>query len=136
MRTWIVPSNPKRFRLIDCLKHSDSVYWVQHVNFDIGDTLFIYTSAPYSKIMFEMEVVEVDLPYGDYIKDAEYWVNPSDFEAGKRNNRYCKFKFIRRIESASLHLYDLYKHGLKAAPQTPQANIPKSLLDYIESQAQ
>ena len=134
MRTWIVPSNPKRFRLMDCLKINDCVYWVQHVNFKIGDTLFIYTSAPYSKIMFEMEVVEVDLPYGYYIKDEEYWVHPSDFEAGKRNNRYCKFKFVRRIESASLHLYDLYEHGLKAAPQTPQANIPKSLLDYIESQ--
>lgn len=135
MRTWIVPSNPKRFRLIDFLKNHDSVYWVQHVNFEIGDDLFIYSSAPYSKIMFEMEVVEVDLPYGNYIKDAEYWVHPSDFELGKKNNRYCKFKFIRSINSTSLHLNNLIEHGLKAAPQIPQANFPKLLLDFILSQS-
>ena len=133
MRTWIVPSNPNRFRLIDFLNNHNSVYWVQHVNFEPGDCLFIYTSAPYSRIMFEMEVEEVDLPYGDYINDAEYWVHPHDFEDGKKNNRYCRFKLIRRIESASLHLDNLIEKGLKAAPQSPQARFPLSLLDYINS---
>ena len=133
MRTWIVPSNPNRYRLIDFLIDHNSVYWVQYVNFEPGDPLFIYSSAPYSRIMFEMEVEAVNLPYGDYIKDFAYWVKPADFEVGKKHNRYCKFKLVRRIESPSLHLYDLYEHGLKAAPQSPQANNPKSLLDYIES---
>ena len=135
MRTWIVPSNPNRFRLIDFLKDHDSVYWVQHVNFEPGDPLFIYSSAPYSRIMFEMEVEEVNLPYGDYIKDSAYWVNPTDFEIGKKNNRYCKFKLVRKINSSSLNLNNLIEKGLKAAPQSPQANFPKSLLDYILSQS-
>ena len=135
MRTWIVPSNPNRFRLIDFLKDHDSIYWVQHVNFVPGDTLFIYSSAPYSRIMFEMEVEAVNLPFGDYIKDAAYWVNPLDFEAGKVHNRYCKFKFIRSINSTSLCLNNLIEHGLKAAPQSPQANFPKLLLDFILSQS-
>ena len=135
MRTWIVPSNPRRFRLIDFIKDHDSVFWVQHVNFEPGDTLFIYSSAPYSRIMFEMEVEDVNLPYGDYIKDSAYWVRPGDFEAGKAHNRYCKFKLVRKFNSTSLHLHNLIENRLKAAPQTPQANFPKSLLDYILSKS-
>lgn len=135
MRTWIVPSNPKRFRLIDLLKDRDAVYWVQHVNFEPGDVLFIYSSAPYSRIMFEMEVEALDLPYGDYIKDSQYWVHPQDFEMGKKHNRYSRFKLIREFESTALHLKNLIEKGLKAAPQTPQANFPQSLMDYILSQS-
>lgn len=135
MRAWIVPSNPKRFRLIDLLKVRDTVYWIQYVNFEPGDTLFIYCAAPYSRIMFEMVVEDVNLPYDDYIKDSAYWVRPCDFEAGKAHGRYCKFKLVRRYNSTSLHLHNLIEKGLKAAPQTPQANCPKSLLNYVLSQS-
>lgn len=135
MRTWIVPSNPKRFRLIDLLKDHDSVYWIQHVNFEPGDTLFIYSAAPYSRIMFEMEVEEVNLPFGDYIiKQSQYWEQPSGHEAGKKHNRYSKFKLVRRFNSPYLHLDNLMGKGLKAAPQNAMANLSKPLLDYILSQ--
>ena len=134
MRTWIVPSNPHRFRLIDFLKDHDSVFWVQHVNFEPGDILYIYSSAPYSRIMFEMEVESVNLPYGDYIEDADYWVDLQDFESGRRNNRYAQFRLIRRFKSVSLNLDSLMARGLKAAPQSPQANFSRTLLEYIQSQ--
>ena len=137
MRTWIVPSNPKRFRLIDLLKHRDTIYWMQHVNFEPGDMVFIYSAAPYSRIMFEMEVVEVNLPYGKYadqVEQSKYWVNPSDYEVAKKHNRCCKFKFIRSFDSTSLRLANLKVHGLKAAPQGSMSNLPKLLLDYILSQ--
>lgn len=84
--------------------------------------------------MFEMKVEAVNLPYGDFIMDADYWVAPQDFESGKRNNRYAQFRLIRRFKSESLHLDSLMAMGLKAAPQSPQANFPRSLLEYIQSQ--
>jgi len=134
MRTWIVPSNPAKFRLLDYLKTHDSVFWVQHVNFEPGDIIFIYVSAPYSSLMLKMVVEQTDMPYSSNINDSWYWINAIDFERGRENNRYCKFKLIRFLDSNKLSLDSLISNGLKAAPQSPQANIDERLLSFIAQQ--
>jgi len=84
--------------------------------------------------MFEMVVEEVNLYFGEYIKDGNFWINPQDFESGKRHDRYCKFRLLRTSNSYKLKLNFLTSKGLKAAPQSCQRNMPKQLIDYIEKE--
>ena len=61
MKYWLVISNNKFFRLDDYLEERTSVTWRQTNNFEVGDKVFVYTTAPKYCISYEMDVVAVEL---------------------------------------------------------------------------
>ena len=61
--SWLVPSNPKYYDIINCFNDKDEIVWKQSSNIHIGDIVYIYVGAPYSKIMYKCKAVEVNIPY-------------------------------------------------------------------------
>lgn len=130
MNYWIIPANPKRYRLADVLHVHDIVDWRQHNNFEIGDIVFIYNSRPDSQILYKMEVTAVNLPAEDTIVDRQYWIKPSEFETSLLHNRFFRMVLLAENETNKLTINDLLEHGLNGVPQGA-LKVKEPLLSHI-----
>lgn len=131
MKYWLVISNNNFFRLDDYLERRTSVTWRQANNFEVGDKVFIYTTAPKYCISYEMDVVAVELTAEHFSDEESYWVNPHDYMTAVMANRFCEFKLVRRFHPESMPLRILKMYGLV----TPRGNmvLEGELLDFILS---
>lgn len=131
MKYWLVISNNKFFRLDDYLEERTSVTWRQTNNFEVGDKVFIYTTAPKFCISYEMDVVAVELTAEHFTDEEAYWTNPHDYIAAVMANRFCEFNLVRRFNPESMPLRLLKMHGLV----TPRGNmqLEGDLLNFILS---
>ena len=131
MKYWLVISNNKFFRLDDYLEERTSVTWRQTNNFEVGDKVFVYTTAPKYCISYEMDVVAVELTAEHFTDEEAYWTNPHDYIAAVMANRFCEFNLVRRFNPESMPLRLLKMHGLV----TPRGNmqLEGDLLNFILS---
>ena len=64
VRSWLVPSNPKHFDIVEAFRENDIITWKQgNDNIRPGDTVYMYVGQPYSAIMYRCRVLETDLPF-------------------------------------------------------------------------
>jgi 5-methylcytosine-specific restriction protein A len=131
MDSWIFISNPKRFRMDDWLAVNQYIEFVQNNNVQVGDIIYLYTTAPVQRIEYKLIVDKVNIPYEYGIDDSEYSLEPQAHDAS-RGKKLCRFKMLKRVESPSLHLSVLREYGLKSSVQGP-LKVSGELLDYIES---
>jgi len=132
MKYWLVISNNKFFRLDDYLEGGrTTVTWRQTNNFNVGDKVFVYTTAPKYHISYEMDVVAVELTAEHFTDEEAFWVNPHDYMTAVMANRFCEFKLVRRFHQESMPLRLLKMYGLA----TPRGNmvLEGQLLDFILS---
>jgi 5-methylcytosine-specific restriction protein A len=128
MKYWLIPSKNEYFRLDDYFLDHDEVDWRQHNNFDVGDIVFIYSAAPFSRVKYLTQVVMVDIPSDKIINDDEYWGDDHPDEW----NRYCRLKLIATAPpfSNALSYKSLVDQGLKSTMQGA-ITLQGELLDYI-----
>lgn len=131
MDSWIFISNPKRFRMDDWLAVNQYIEFVQNNNVQVGDIIYLYTTAPVQRIEYKLIVDKVNIPYEYGIDDSEYSLDP-DARNANRGKILCRFKMLKRVESSSLHLSVLREYGLRSSMQGP-LKVSGELLDYIES---
>lgn len=132
MTYWIVPSNNKFFRLQDLLKERNIVFWRQMNRFEVGDVVYIYSSSPESRLMFQMKVLRVNIPSSDCDTQKEYWANEKDYNDSLSIPR-TEWQVIYKLPpSDALSLLQLRKYGLKSHMQA-SVRIDGSLLDYIKT---
>ena len=131
MDSWIFISNPKRFRMDDWLAVNQYIEFVQNNNVQVGDIIYLYTTAPVQRIEYKLIVDKVNIPYEYGIDDSEYSLEPQVRDAN-RGKKLCRFKMLKRVESQSLHLSVLREYGLKSSMQGP-LKVSGELLEYIES---
>lgn len=132
MNYWIIPANPKKYRLADVIKDMPHIDWRQHNNFEIGDIVYIYNSRPDSQIIYKMEVIEINLTADKSLADKIYWTNPSEFENSLRNNRFFRMIILAENQTEKLTLKDLFEHGLKGVPQSA-LKVKEPLFSYLTS---
>lgn len=133
MAHWIVPTNYAYFRLEDFLRDFKDIVWSHHSNFKVGDTIFIYATAPIKRLTYVMQVIriniseeEADTKYND--RDYSYGIAQDNTEW---NDKLSVFRLVTAIpENTRLSLDDLRRHGCKSSMQGSMK--PKGeLLDYI-----
>ena len=133
MKYWIIPCNLKVFRVHDYFANNQEVDWKQsHYTFQPGDIVFIYCSLPEAKIKYMTEVIQINIPYNDSIKDEEYWGNNHIAEIVAQQNKYVRLRLIETNSGDELDIDTLISFGLKKAPQGAQA-ITGDLLLHILS---
>ena len=76
-----------------------------------------------------MDVAEVELSAEQYTDEATYWVNPQDYMAAVRANRFCEFRVVRRFHPESMPLRLLKMHGLVITRGNMQ--LEGDLLNFI-----
>lgn len=57
---WLVPSNPKYYDVVGALEYEDTILWSRHTNIKVNDTVFLYVGKPYSAILYQFKVLEID----------------------------------------------------------------------------
>lgn len=115
---WLCPYNTKFFDVDGCVKKYGEVYWMQYVNFQTGDTGYLYSSAPDSCIRYSFEVIGHDLPYSeDMNREIEFNFYRQDIDAMKEHNRFALFRITAETKSSRLRLANLIDQGLKMAPR-------------------
>jgi len=62
-KEWIVPANPNYYDVIHCFRDTDTILWKQSNHIHIGDIVYLYVGKPYSSILYQCEVLEVNIPY-------------------------------------------------------------------------
>ena len=132
---WLIPYNSEYFNVDACVEKYGEIYWMQFVNYQTGDTGYLYSAAPESCIRYRFEVIAHDLPYPpERDRQAEFRKNPQDDE-GKNHNRFALFRITGVTQTNRLRLSNLYDQGLKMAPRGSLKLSNKGylgLLKYIE----
>lgn len=132
MRYWIIPANPKLYRIADAIRDLNGVIdWRQHNNFEVGDIVYIYCSKPVSQILYKMEVIATNISREYTIADQQYWRTPSEFKTSLNNNRFYRISLLAENETNKLTLDDLYNHGLNGVPQGSLV-VKEPLLSYLQ----
>ena len=133
---WLVPCNFKFFDIPACIEKYGEIYWMQYVNYQTGDKVYLYVSAPDSCIRYCFEVIGHDLPYSPNLnREIEYNSYRGDFEEQKKHNRFALFRFKGETKSPRLRLANLIDNGLKIPPRGSlklSNDNYKDLLKYIE----
>ncbi|MBO5498232.1 MAG: EVE domain-containing protein [Bacteroidales bacterium] len=130
MNYWIIPANPKRYRLADVIREHPHVDWRQHNNFEIGDIVYIYNARPDSQILYKMEVIAINLKTEETTTDRQYWTTHSEFNESLLHNRFVRLISLAENETSLLKLADLLENGLKGTPQGA-LKVKEPLLSYI-----
>ncbi len=69
---WMIPSNPAIYDVDAGFRAGGGeIEWHQHNNINAGDEVYIYSSAPYSALMYRCEVVAADLMYHGMFKESK-----------------------------------------------------------------
>ena len=91
MDNWIFISSPKRFRMDDWLKANQFIEFVQNNNVQVGDYIYLYTTAPVQKIEYKLIVDKINIPYEygiddyDYERETFYALGGDDYDEWRNN---------------------------------------------------
>ena len=109
---WIVPANPKYYDIVNCFCDKNEIIWKQSSEIHINDIVYIYVSAPYSKIMYKCIATEVNIPY-EY-KDQNISMT-----------HVMKLKLINNLINKEYTFEYLNKQGIKSI------RGPRKIEDYL-----
>ena len=132
-RAWILPANNKYFDLDACLAQYGEVWWGQY-RLQKGDTVYIYSASPDSRIKYKLSVEAHDVKYStEYDKELAFHRDKNEFEASKIRNRFAILKLTAKSNSQKMSLAHLLENGLNMVPRggINLSNCPE-LLKYIE----
>lgn len=114
MKTWIIPCNINNYNVFGAFQKLNKLNWKQSTNIEIGDTVYIYTSKPYSKITHKCRVLEINL-VKTYIVDNEFIIDGKPY---LNNGRYMTLELMKTIDGADLEW--LKDQGIKGNIQGPR----------------
>lgn len=114
---WLIPANPKYFDIMNAFNKVDNIIWKQSTKIKPNDIIFMYVGAPISAIIYQCQVLEVNLPYHEH-------------------NKYLKIDHVMRIKKILSYPSDQYtykklaNYNVKAirGPRHVPAQLLKDLL--------
>ena len=130
MGIWILPANRKMYNHELAFEELGTIDW-RDINrkFNVGDIVYIYSTKPISSLQYKCLVIETKIPFSNKIDDTEFW-EPKYVEQDP-NRTYVRLKLLSKFNYEELHLDELKKQGLNAAPQGP-SRLNYELVIYIE----
>ncbi len=133
MTHWLYPANIKYYDVLGALSESDT-YWPVHSKVIPGDCIFFYLAAPYKRIMFKCEVLDIDLMQSEVLSSiSRFFKGPPPVKPTSRNFMKIMTKENYPLDGeVQLVLSELKDHGLKGMLMGARKleNAPE-LLAYI-----
>ena len=136
MKHWIFISSTKQFRMHDWLSCNEYVDYVQRNKVEVGDIVYLYTTAPIQRIEYKMIVDRINIPYDEILDDSAYSLRKEpEVIRYDMPTLYVRLKLIKKVDNPLLHLNFLRGYGLRSSMQSA-LTVSGDLLDYIESKFQ
>lgn len=116
-RAWLVPANPKYYDIMHAFVDSDTITWKQSTKVRVGDTAYMYVSAPVKAIIYRCRVVKTDIPY--------------DYQGPElKIKRVMRLRFEKEYDHDRFTLAYIKQHGVTSV-QGPR-HVPAELLKELE----
>lgn len=136
--SWLVASNGRTFNSDAAFASQEKLDWseTRSAGIKVGDTVYLYGTAPISALTHECLVVETGVSFDRIIDDREYWTDKQALvdRAGRTWMRLQRIRTFSQAERARLSLAELGNHGLRAAPQG-RMRVPEGVAAFIETLA-
>lgn len=132
MKHWIFISSTKQFRMHDWLSCNEYVEYVQRNKVEVGDIVYLYTTAPIQRIEYRMIVDRINVPFDEIIDDSAYSLLRNPDTVPDKDALYVRLKLIKKVDNPLLHLNFLRGYGLRSCMQSA-ITVSGDLLDYIET---
>lgn len=116
-RSWLVPANPKYYDIMHAFADQDTIIWKQAAKIRVGDTVFLYVTAPVKAIVYQCRVVENDLPYN--------YTSPQ-----LRIKRIMRIQLVKQYDPHVFTLPVLKKYGITTI-RGPR-HLPADLLQQLK----
>lgn len=113
---WLIPANPKYYDVEQAFTEQNEITWKQSNHVAVGDSVYLYLTAPRAEIVFQCEVTAVNLP------------NEAEHPQIKIKQR-MRIKLVRKFERGALPMSKLKTLGVSAVRSPRRA--PEALRDYI-----
>lgn len=126
---WIVPCNLKHFNVEEHFSKTNRVVWKNSFTMRVGDTTYIYLSAPISAIVFRCHVI-ADTVSDEELQNNQYAI--SDKESHNyfsKKTKYVIMELDREYPKELLTLDKLRQHGLGQVQI--QARADRHLAEYL-----
>ena len=130
MTSWFFPSNKSVFDMVRCLHEEDEVDQPCTAPFSVGDSVFIYVTAPYGQILYRMQVTAVFDSFD--MVDQDRWKMYAAKGVAPRQGKWFRMKFV---DNARPGFKDLQPQGLlrnldmKTSPRVYRLN--KERVEYL-----
>lgn len=116
---WIIPSNPKVYDIdTEFAENGGSIDWHQHNNIKPGDTVYIYSAAPNSAILYRCEVEASDISYHGI------------FEESREYTRAMRLRLMEKYPKTRFPLAFMKEHGGSAVRSARR--MPEELLEAMK----
>lgn len=110
---WLIAANRNMYNHVRAFKELPYVDWKQKNNYSVGDKVYIYSAMPIQAIEFLVEVIKTDITVENVLDDKEYWSDIQEYENGRNNGKYVRFKLINYFEDDAITLSELHENGLE-----------------------
>jgi len=127
MASWLIPCSPVVYDAESAFQEYGHVVWHQDCNVAVGDTVYIYVTAPVKSIRCRCVITDADMPAdpgGDdgYVLDEAF--------CARNHRRYMDLKLQETYDTHLLDYRMLLMNGL-TAPIRSQRRVPPKLAQYL-----
>lgn len=130
--TWLYPANTKIYDVFKAFQHQTC--WPMSTKVTVGDTVYIYLSAPYKQLGYRCTVTDIGVDADKAMKTAAPFMKqpPGKTDPNKQFMMLQPVKTFAIKEDSPLNLIHLKENGLAGMLMGPRKldNAPK-LLAYI-----
>ncbi len=133
MNYWIRAYNNRQYRVVNFIRDNGFIDWGMRNHLEKGDIVFLYATAPASRITFAMEVAKTSMTWKETAEDSAYFLSQAHYDhwlASRETKPYVRFSLLRELHSPYLTFHNLMQHGLGGAPRSPRRLQPE-VVDYI-----
>lgn len=131
MATWVFINSTNQFRMADWLEENDFVEYLQKNKVKLGEIVYLYTTAPKSRIEYKMIVEKINIPLDESVDDSDYsLLNPRPIRT--QQDKFIRLGLLEKVDEPMLGLHELKKHGCTASMQS-NFKVSGHILDYIDS---
>ncbi len=116
-KEWLLPANIKYYDIIHCFQNTDCCLWKQPRSIQVGDIVYLYVGAPYSCILYQCKVLEINIPYSYQDKNLSI-------------EKAMKIKLCKKYDEHQFSLQNIKKYGLNSV-RGPRF-IPKRLSELLK----
>lgn len=131
MQSWLFIANPYHFRIHDFIRDYGFVEYLQKNNVQVGDTVYLYITAPFKRVEYKMIVEKVNIASNEAFDDRAYSLlnKPTTL---LDSEKAVRLKYVDRVQCDDLSYSKLRQHGLKVSVQTNR-RLNDEVSDYIEN---
>ena len=135
MERWMIAANGDKYNHAAAFEKWGFIDWsqgsdVRKTRYEVGDTVYIYCTKPYQRVMYKAEVVKESMPFDEIVDDEIFW-SDKDFYLQRKKGLYARLKLVAKTSCQELSLEELKQHGLKCHPQGP-IKVCGELASYMD----